>query len=233
MKANEAITAEYNSQESRRAVVVLGGKIESAWAEQELEKLRPYTLIAADRGLSFCRSAGIRPDYIVGDFDSSSREIAEKISRDGRIPMDIYKPEKDMTDADIGLEKAASIGADEVYFIGATGGRLDHELSNLYNLVKLKRQGIEGWILDPQNRIHMPVSKLVRIGKAEQYGKFVSCISVGGEVTGVTLRGFYYPLEDYTMKPGDGGLTISNEIVDEEAVISYDSGNLLVIESRD
>ncbi|MEE0955710.1 MAG: thiamine diphosphokinase [Eubacterium sp.] len=217
----------------KRVIVVLGGKIEEEWAASELEKLRPFTLIAADRGLSFCRKIGIRPDYIVGDFDSSSKEEAEYISRQDGIPMDTYKPEKDMTDADIGLEKAADIGADQVFFIGATGGRLDHELSNLYDLVKLKKRGIEGWILDAQNRIRMPVSNQVRIRKAEQYGKFVSCIGVGGPVTGVTLKGFYYPLDNYTMKPGDGGLTVSNQIVEEEAVITYDRGDMLVIESRD
>lgn len=217
----------------KRAIVVLGGKIEEDWAVGELEKLRPFTVIAADRGLEFCGKAGIRPDYIVGDFDSSSKEEAEQISRNGKIPMDTYKPEKDMTDADIGLEKAIAIGAGEVFFIGATGGRLDHELSCMYDLVKLRKRGIEGWILDPQNRIRMPAGHEVRIRREEQYGKFVSCISVGGPVTGVTMKGFYYPLEGYTMKAGDGGLTVSNQIVADEAVITYENGDLLVIESRD
>ena len=49
---------------------------------------------------------------------------------------------------------------------------------------------------------------------------------------GITLRGFKYPLSDYTMG-GFNSLGISNEIVDEKAVIELTRGSLLVIESHD
>ena len=64
-------------------------------------------------------------------------------------------------------------------------------------------------------------------------------------MTGVTLTGMKYPLEDYTFHIGiawegsdeitDNGVSrgISNEIADAEALIQMKTGSLLVIESRD
>ena len=52
------------------------------------------------------------------------------------------------------------------------------------------------------------------------------------KVCGVTLRGLKYPLTDYTMG-GFNSLGISNEIVADEATISFSSGELIVIESKD
>ena len=49
---------------------------------------------------------------------------------------------------------------------------------------------------------------------------------------GVTLKGFKYPLEDYTMG-GFNALGVSNEITEDEANIRLTEGQLVVIESRD
>ena len=68
--------------------------------------------------------------------------------------------------------------------------------------------------------------------KKDQYGKYVSLLPYSDQVRGVTLTGFKYPLTDYTMG-GFNSLGISNEITEEEAVISFMDGQLLVIESRD
>ena len=50
---------------------------------------------------------------------------------------------------------------------------------------------------------------------------------------GLTLKGFKYPLDKYHLTVADSGLTVSNEIAEETAEITYDSGQLLMIMSRD
>ena len=50
---------------------------------------------------------------------------------------------------------------------------------------------------------------------------------------GLTLKGFKYPLNGYRLSMKDSGLTVSNEIVEDTAQITYDSGNLVMIMSRD
>jgi thiamine pyrophosphokinase len=46
------------------------------------------------------------------------------------------------------------------------------------------------------------------------------------------LEGFQYPLEDVTVK-AFSSLGISNEIIEEQALIRVKNGVLLVIEARD
>jgi thiamine pyrophosphokinase len=74
---------------------------------------------------------------------------------------------------------------------------------------------------------------LAVLKKEEQFGKYVSFFTVGGDVSGLTLKGFKYPLDGYDLTVADSGLTVSNEIVSETAEVTYDRGSLLMIMSRD
>ena len=70
------------------------------------------------------------------------------------------------------------------------------------------------------------------IKREDAFGDFISLIPYTEKVTGITLTGFYYPLEDAELTLGIS-LGISNELVDEIGIIQIGRGNLLVIESRD
>ena len=74
---------------------------------------------------------------------------------------------------------------------------------------------------------------LAVLKKEEQFGKYVSFFTVGGDVSGLTLKGFKYPLDGYDLTVADSGLTVSNEIAAETAEVTYDRGSLLMIMSRD
>lgn len=52
------------------------------------------------------------------------------------------------------------------------------------------------------------------------------------QVEGLTLTGFKYPLQDYTMTNFDG-IGVSNEIEADTAVAEFRSGLVLMIMSRD
>ncbi|MCC6093921.1 MAG: thiamine diphosphokinase [Eubacterium sp.] len=218
----------------KKAVIFSGGTIDAPAALAYLEKEKPEIIIAADKGTAFCESHQIRPDYIVGDFDglTGAADVLQQY-RSAGVPIDTFRPEKDMTDSDIALEKAVATGADAVCFFGATGTRLDHVFSSIFDLYKLYAQGIEGVIIDGHNRISMPVSRQIVIRRDAQYGKYVSMYPFRGEAHGVTLTGFKYPLEDADIVQGDGGLTTSNEIVAEEGVITCREGILIVMETKD
>ena len=71
------------------------------------------------------------------------------------------------------------------------------------------------------------------IKKSEQFGKYISFFPLGGDVTGLTLKGFKYSLDHYHLTTADSGLTVSNEIVSDKAKVTYRSGTLLMIMSRD
>ena len=69
--------------------------------------------------------------------------------------------------------------------------------------------------------------------KKTQFGKYVSFFSLEGDMPGLTLVGFKYPLNHYHLRFSDSGLTVSNEIEAEEAVVSFDGKTLLMLMTRD
>ncbi len=62
----------------------------------------------------------------------------------------------------------------------------------------------------------------------------MSFIPFTGEVKGLTLTGFRYPLSEYTLMRGrEPGLCISNEISREKAKVKITEGVLICVESQD
>ena len=62
-----------------KAVIISGGMLEETFVLEELEEHRhsgdPCFLIGVDHGNLFLYEHQIKPDYIVGDFDSLPEEI--------------------------------------------------------------------------------------------------------------------------------------------------------------
>lgn len=213
-----------------KTVIINGGNIEDDFALSFLQKETYDYLIAVDKGLEFCYRAGIRPDEMLGDFDSAKPEIRNYFEQLD-IPVQLYKPEKDQTDMENAMRLALKRGSSEITVLGATGTRLDHVLGSIYDLKIALDAKVPCAIVDAHNRIRM-ADGYMKIRKDDQYGKYVSLLAFGGTVEELTLKGFYYPLKGYHMSAGDG-IGISNEITQEEAVIEFASGTLIVVESKD
>ncbi len=211
--------------------IVVGGTIDDKTAIKVLERENVTHTIAADSGMNFFYRVGWKPDYIVGDFDSASCEAMKYFQSQTGIEWETLNPVKDDTDTEHSIRKAIALGADKITLLGATGTRLDHVLGNIELLgIGLKEQ-VDIQIVDANNRIHLIDHPLV-IRKDSQYGKYVSLIPYTEQVSGLTLQGFKYSLENAVLH-GFCSLGVSNEIVDEEAEISFTQGILIVIESRD
>lgn len=244
----------------RNLFIFSGGTIDDGAVKRVYDMVRPDIVIAADRGLFFCDRSGIVPDLIAGDFDSlgvydnipvhasypgkeetaadnsgSGEEGRGLLEKYGKLGIDIERTnvEKDMSDTETAIEEAAGFEADEVWIFGGTGTRMDHSMNNVFNLKRLAERGITGHIADRCNYITVPSSKKYVIEKEKQYGSYVSLLPFDGAVTGLTLRGFKYPLEDASVAPDDGGLCISNEITADAGEISWKSGSLIIMETRD
>ncbi len=189
--------------------------------------------IAADKGLEAFADAGLSPDVAVGDFDSVKKEILAAFQEKSGILWERHRPEKDQTDTELALEIAARDHVDYVAFLGATGTRLDHTISNIQLLKTVADLGMQGWILDAHNRIRLCTGHLVTLKRDKEY-PYVSFLPWSEEVTHLELSGFKYPLTDYHMVRGvESGRCVSNEITAEEARIEWEDGCLLIIESHD
>ena len=128
------------------------------------------------------------------------------------------------------VESAA--GAKKIVIFGVTGNRVDHLMANFGLLILAQNQGAEVILVDQYNYMKL-ISDGTVLKKSEQFGKYVSFFPFGGNVTDLTLEGFKYSLDHYRLTTADSGLTVSNEIVSEKAKVTYQSGTLLMIMSRD
>ena len=218
---------------SIRTVIVSGGNIQKDFA---LSFLLEYTfdeLIAVDNGLRFLYENGITPTRIVGDFDTIDPEIVKWYRENTGIEIRAFNPVKDATDTQIAVELALELNSSTVEILGGTGSRLDHVLGNIQTLMIPLKEQVECMLLDANNRIRL-IDKPITIGKTQQFGQYVSLIPLTTEVSGVTLTGFRYPLQDYTFRSTESaGLGVSNEIAGDDAHIHLEDGVLILIESRD
>jgi thiamine pyrophosphokinase len=166
----------------------------------------------------------------VGDFDSVSGDVLEKY-KESIVPIETFPLEKDKTDTQIAVEMALSHNAAEIHLIGATGSRLDHTLANLHLLLFPLEKQVDACLLDSSNKIYLKKESFT-LQREKQHGRYVSFLPFHGDVYGLTLEGFKYPLDRIHLAAGES-LCISNEIVEEEAVISFTKGILTVFETKD
>lgn len=214
-----------------KTLIINGGTIEDAFALSYIERVKPDCILAADRGMEFCYRNQIKPDVILGDYDSADKTILEAFRRQSGIEWHQYQPEKDYTDSEIAIGKAMERNSSEIHILGGIGTRLDHVLGNIQLLMQPLAKDIPCFLIDFHNRIRLLKERAV-LRKSQQFGKYVSLLPLTTEVTGVTLTGMKYPLQDAAFT-SDNTLGVSNEIVEDEAVIDLKNGILIMIESRD
>lgn len=215
-----------------KTLIVSGGQIDVDFVKKWLKSEIYARKIAVDRGIDFFYCNQIKPDLIVGDFDSVSSEALEYFQKQEEVESITLNPIKDDTDTEFAIRTAIEKGATSITLLGATGTRLDHVLGNMELLGIGLEKGVEMELVDSHNRIRMVSTGTHILEKEKQFGKYVSLIPISKQVAGLTLEGFKYPLSDYTLEKFCT-LGISNEIVEEIAKIQLSDGILLVIESSD
>lgn len=216
------------------SVIISGGNINSDFALDFLKRKKTeYLLIAADRGLEFCSRCGLAPHWAVGDFDSISPEILREFEEKNGIKWKKLLPEKDDSDTQSAVNLAMELGSRRIEILGGTGSRVDHVLANLGLLACGGRDGTQISLVDANNYITILTKPKTILKKREQFGKYVSFFPALGEVKELTLKGFKYPLCRHHLTVFDSGLTVSNEILEEEATVELKDGFLLMIMSKD
>lgn len=180
-------------------------------------------IMCADSGLRLAERLLLRPDLVLGDFDSL-----------GAVPVNLphmtVPEEKDDTDTLLAVRTALEMGYRDIRIYGAFGGRLDHTLANFATLEFLRKSGAEGFLCGVRDCARMLLSgETLRLPKRE--GWSLSAFAWSEQCSGVTERGVYYPLENAALTRSFP-LGISNRITAEEAEIHCENGTLLVVQSK-
>ncbi|SCZ76727.1 thiamine diphosphokinase [Pseudobutyrivibrio xylanivorans] len=217
-------------------VIIAGGNIDEKFTGGFIEDLDESSLflIACDKGYEACERIGVKPDVLIGDFDSAKGDVSSRATAAG-VQVITLNPVKDDTDTEAALDLAIKKTSedDEIFLLGATGTRLDHVLGNISLVGKGLKAGRMVTMMDSHNSIQMiqPGETYV-VEKDYQFGKYISVFPYMGPVKGLNMTGFKYPVKDGEIQ-GFSTLTVSNELAEDEGVITIEEGTLIVIESVD
>ena len=183
--------------------------------------------IAADSGIKTAEKLNIKPDILIGDFDSF--DLAELKNNDMKIIK--YPAEKNDTDLMLAVKYSIENNYKNIVIIGGLDGRIDHTLVNLFYLKYINNHGGLGYITNGYNKISYLENSSVKIYKDYKY---ISIIPVTPEINGLTLNGFKYNLDNATVK-FEEPYTVCNEIANESEYgeITISNGCALICECDD
>jgi thiamine pyrophosphokinase len=208
-----------------QVVVVIGGGSLPAYAVAEVSP--EATIIAADSGLDHAVAAGLRPTVVIGDLDSISAH-GKMWAYAHEVEIDQYPVDKDATDTELALGRAASTHATHLLVLGAVGDRFDHMLGTLaalgnptlarFETIRMLLDGVAIHVIHPGRSISLD----------EPRNTPFSLLALHGRCQGVNATGARWPLTDAVLEPS-GTRGISNETTDLLQVAVTDGVLTLVV----
>ncbi len=210
----------------KRCVIVSAGEINDYERARSFLNKDDY-YIFCDGGLAHAKALGVKPNVVVGDFDSCKPDDFRRCTEVIVPPEVIRLPrEKDDTDTLFATKLAVERGFDDFLLLGSMGKRFDHALGNVSVLLFLYELGKTACIVDDYSVMQI-VGKTPLI--IEGRCSYFSVLTVAGNVSGVTIKNAKYPLENQDLRC-DFQLGISNEVLPGKAAeISVQNGRVLVV----
>lgn len=200
---------------NRNCIVVGAGEI----YHLQLSPTENDYVIAVDGGYHHLQRMGVKPDLLIGDFDS-----IVKIPNDENI---LRLPrEKDDTDMLAALKVALEQGYRRFELYGGTGGRVEHTFANIQLLAFLSQNGAHAllygrdWIMTALTNGEMHFD--------DTHKGFISVFSFSDTAAGVSLTGLKYLL-DKAMLSNTFPIGISNEFIGRPSSISVKQGTVVIV----
>ncbi len=209
----------------KTAYIFAGGELGNVAIDSEAVSRGANIVICADSGYKHALTLGIEPDVIVGDFDSYGGDLPESAEIHRSVP------EKDDTDTLMAVKIAIERGYKHIELFAALGGRrFDHSVANIQTMLYAREHGAEMVIVGDDVLFLQDADDGPRMYKRNS--GYFSVFAITEAVRIRYLRGVKYPLGDYKMLRSFP-IGVSNEITDDFALLSIDSGTALVIQQAD
>ncbi len=157
------------------------GRIRDAYVPQEGDRI-----LCADGGWKYAYEANVKPDCVIGDFDSSEAPPQEHIERHPVI--------KDDTDTVLCAKRALNAGELDFLIVGGFGGRFDHTFANIQTMRYMAQRGAHVVMDDGITRAEILQNGEITLSRRK--GK-LSLFSLSEKCEGVTIRGAKYNLENW------------------------------------
>lgn len=210
------------------AWVFAAGPVSTESLHRTVEGLpRAAIVIAANGGSALVWELGMTPDLVVGDLDSADLDMV-KAWEAQQVRVERYSHQTKLeTDTELAVFAALNLGADRIYVIGATGGRADHSLANIFLLTH--PQLVESDIRLVADNQEIRLAKCGRWNGIEgEIGDTVSLLPLGMPAMGVSTEGLEFPLMREDLGEGRGR-GVSNKIDSTPCRVWLDSGLLLIV----
>ncbi|WP_300409779.1 thiamine diphosphokinase [Lagierella sp.] len=206
-----------------KGTIVTGGNLIDASLLLKYTK-KSDLIIGVDKGVELLVNNNISMDYALGDFDSIIDKSLLKSKNIEKVLT--LNPIKDVSDTHAAVELAIERKAKIIYILSGIGSRMDHTLSNVSLLKRLYELGIEGFIIDNNNRIRYGKN----VNEIDREYDYVSVIPLEDGVK-VTTEGFFYKTEQLNLEYSQSRF-LSNVLNKGTGLLEIE-GSALIIESRD
>ncbi len=207
----------------KKTIIISGGEkggLDFARAYKAEDYTNTY-IIACDKGYRYAQEAGVRPDLIIGDFDSYTGNLP------GDIAVEHLPVEKDDTDTMHAVRDAVSNGSDILIICCALGGRLDHLISNIQAARYAVERGLKAIVAGTDTIIYIIRDGKLILTKDQRYS--LSVLSLSDESI-ISIKGTKYEVTDAKIT-ADFPIGQSNEWEEDTAEIKVSSGTVMIITS--
>jgi thiamine pyrophosphokinase len=185
--------------------------------------LNGVLVAAADSGLVLAEAAGMAVDWITGDMDSLDNVRRLDRYPAGRVMR--YTVDKDYTDTELALSLLWEQGCEEVWIIGAGGGRIDHlfAVRSLFERERFPRR----WITAGEDIRCIDAAAAPRCSLSLTAGALVSVFPLGDGPWQAASGGLAWALDAVRWNRGLFG--ISNRAPEGACTIEAVRGRFMVI----
>ncbi len=185
-------------------------------------------IIAADGALDHALAAGLEPTMLVGDLDSVSDE--GRAWAEANATIERHDPDKDHTDTELALARAADLNPTHLLMLSGGGDRLDHTIAAIAALGHPSLTSIptiDGrWGDQPVTVLHGPG----RTTLDPPVGTTISLLALHRRCTGVSIAGVRWPLDGADLDPGVS-LGVSNETTATPVDVAVSAGVLTIVQT--
>lgn len=207
------------------ALIIANGEECSQEILGELLEWSPFVVVL-DGAIQKVLDYGIKVDVLLGDFDRNI-DLEEIQAQQSDIQI-IHTPDQNKTDLEKAIDYLIEKGHKAANIVWATGKRADHSITNMTNLVRYKSQ-IKVVMIDNYSKI-FPINKSFEKWYAQ--GTPISLIPVGF-CEGISTSGLKYNIDNESLTIGFRSGNSNEAMADGFVKISFEAGELLLMECRD
>jgi len=221
----------YDWNKDKKALLISNGSIKDYGAlsriiEKQYGNLPDFFVIAADGGAVNSINLRLTPDVIIGDMDSITAKVIEKLNIQSKdIKFINCRPDKDESDTQLALDYLMGSGFRKVLILGALGNRPDHSYANIVLLAAPNYKDLDVRIITENSEISVARKSCKICGIP---GRAISLFSLAPYTHIIKTSGLKYRLknEKLLFSPVRG---LSNEFIKDTAGIEFEEGLILVV----